>query len=59
MNNFLIYRLVKRDENMFDGTLGNHTGNDYKIELLEKSQPYYAKLFPITKVHEETLKTEI
>ena len=43
---------------MFDGTLGNHTDTEYKIELLEGAKPYHAKPFPILKVHEETLKTE-
>ena len=44
---------------MFDGTLGNYTGTEYKIEPLEGAQPYHAKLIPILKVHEETLKTEV
>ena len=44
---------------MFDGTLGNYTGTEYKIELLEGAKLYHAKLFPIPKVHEETLKTEV
>ena len=44
---------------MFNRTLGNYTGTKYKVELLEGSQPYYAKPFPIAKVHEETLKTEV
>ena len=44
---------------MFDGTLGNYTGTECKIEFLEGAQPYHAKPFPIPKVHKETLKTEI
>ena len=44
---------------MFDGTLGNYIGTEYKIKLLEGAQPYHAKSFPIPKVHEETLKTEV
>ena len=43
---------------MFDGTLGNYTDIEYKIGLLEGPQLYYAKPFPVPKVHEETLKTE-
>ena len=54
-----IYRLLKKHESMFDGTLGNYTGTEYKIELLEGVKPYHAKPFPIPKVHEETLKTEV
>ena len=56
---FLIYRLLKKHENIFDGTLRNYTGIEYEIELLEGAQPNHAKLFPILNVHEETLKTEV
>ena len=40
---------------MFDGTLGK----EYKIELIEGAKPNHAKSFPIPKIHEETLKTEV
>ena len=49
----LIYKLLKKQEDMFDGTLGNHNGTEYIIELLEGAQPYRAKPFHIPKVHEE------
>ena len=52
----LIYTLMKKHENI---TLGNNTGIEYKIELLEGAQLYHAKPFPIPKVCEETLKTEV
>ena len=55
----LIFRQFKKHENMFDGTLGNYTGTEYIIELLEAAQPYHTKPFPIPKVHEETLKTDV
>ena len=54
-----MYRLLKKHENIFDGTLGNYTGTKYKIELLEGAQPIHAKPFPIPKAHEETLKIEV
>ena len=41
---------------MIDGTLGNYTGTEYKIELLKGAQSYHAKPFPILKIHEETLR---
>ena len=44
---------------MFDSTLGNYTGSEYKIELLEVTKPYYAKPFSIPTIHKETLKTEV
>ena len=31
----LIYRLLKKYESMFEGTLGDYNGMEYKIELLE------------------------
>ena len=39
--------------------LGTYTGTECKIELIEQAQLYHAKQFPIPKVHEETLKTEV
>ena len=35
-------KLLKKHENIFDGTLWNYTGTEYKIELLEAAQPYHA-----------------
>ena len=58
VDQFLIYRLLKKHENIFDGTLGNYTGAEYKIELLEGAQLDHA-MEPISKVYEETLETEI
>ena len=50
---FFIYRLVKKHENMFDGTLGNYTGTEYIIELLEGALPYHGKPLPVPKVQEK------
>ena len=44
---------------MFDGTLGNFVGSEYKIEFLEGAKSYNAKPFPIPKINEKTLKTEV
>ena len=44
---------------MYDGTLGNCTSIEYKIELLEGVQLHHAKPFPIPKINQETLKTGI
>ena len=44
---------------MFDGTLGSYRGLAYKFELLQGAKPYHAKRFPIPKIYEETLKTEV
>ena len=56
---FSIYRLLKMLENLFDGKLKNCTDTEYIIELLKGAKPYYRKPFPIPKVHEKTLKTEV
>ena len=56
---FLLYTLLKKHENMFDDTLGNYTSTEYKIEHLDKAKPYHAKPFPIPILHEETLKTKV
>ena len=52
----LILKLLH--EEMFDGTLGNFTGLKKKIELFERAKLYHVRPFPISKSHEETLKTE-
>ena len=44
---------------MFDGTLGNYTCSEYKIELLERAKRYHTLPFPIHKIHKDILKTEV
>ena len=51
-DHFLIYRLLKKHEKMFDGILGNYTGAEYKFELLEGAQLYHV---PVPKIREESL----
>ena len=48
-----------KDEKMVDGTLCKYTGSDYTIELKEDTKSYYAKPFPIPKIHEPTLKKKV
>ena len=52
-------QVLREYEDMFDGTLGDYTGSEYKIELQDNVKPYHAKPFPIPRVHEETLKKEV
>ena len=47
-------QLLRKDIEMFNGALGNYSGSEYRIELLEGAKPYHAKPFPIPKIHEET-----
>ena len=49
----LILKLLRKHEEMFDGTLDNNTGLQYKIELLEGAKLYHAKTFPIPKIHKK------
>ena len=56
---FLVYRLLKNHEHMFDGVLGNYNRTKYQNEPLEGAQPYHAKPFPIPKPHGETLKADV
>jgi len=55
----LMLQVLRKYEDMFDGTLGDYTGSEYKIELQDNVKPYHAKPFPIPRVHEETLKKEV
>ena len=55
----LILKLLRKHEEMFDGTLGNNIGSEYKIELLEGAKPDHTKPFPISKIHKQTLRTEV
>ena len=41
----LIVKLLRKQKEMFDGTLGNYTDSEYKIELLEGAKPYHVKPF--------------
>ena len=54
-----LLRLLKKYENLFDGTLGRWTGPVYDIELKPGATPYHARSYPIPKVHEATLKMEV
>ena len=55
----IILKLLRKHEEMLDGILGNYTGSEYKNELLQRAKPYHVKPFPISKIDEETLQTEV
>jgi len=45
---------------MLDGTLGNYSGSDYKIELKDNVKPFHTRPFPGNpKIYKETLKKEV
>ena len=51
--------LLRKHEPMFDGTLGKWNVPPLDLELKPGSTPYHARSFPIPKIHEQTLKTEV
>ena len=56
--NSLLELLIK-NENLFNGTLGNWYDSAYNIDLKEGAEPYHAKPYPVPRVHEATLKAEV
>ena len=55
----LLVALLKRNENLFDGQLGDWVGNPVEIPLKEGSKPYHARAFPIPNIHEQTFKKDL
>jgi hypothetical protein len=51
--------LLKKYEDLFDGTLGTFTGTPYDIKLKENVEPHHARPFPVPKMHELALKTKL
>jgi hypothetical protein len=51
--------LLKKYEQLFDGTLGTWIGDTYDIELKSDATPYHARAFPIPRIHEQTLRHEV
>jgi hypothetical protein len=51
--------LLKKYEDLFDGTLGTFTGAPYDIKLKDNVEPHHARPFPVPKIHELTLKSEL
>jgi transposase InsO family protein len=54
-----LLQLLERHKPLFDGTLGYWNHEEYDIELQADAKPYHARAYPIPKVHEQTLRTEI
>ena len=55
----MLLSLLKHYEPMFDGTLGQCRGPDFKIELKERVKPYYSRPYSVPKNHEETMKKNV
>ena len=54
-----LYNLLNRFKDLFDGTLGKFTGKPYDIKLKPNVTPQHVRSFPVPKLHELTLKTEL
>ena len=54
-----LFQLLRKYEQLFDGTLGKWTGSKVSLELAENAKPYHAKAFPVPRVHYETLRKEV
>lgn len=46
-------------EDLFDGTLGDFDTEPVNLELKPDAQPVHSRPFPVPRVHEQTLKTEV
>ena len=54
-----LLELLHKYEELFDGTLGHWSGEDYNIELKPGVTPYHARPFPIPRAYEQTLRMEV
>jgi transposase InsO family protein len=55
-----LYKLLKRFEDLFDGTLGQYKGSQYKIELRDDATPYHLRRpYSVPRAYEATFKKEI
>jgi hypothetical protein len=52
-------QLLKKHEDLFDDTLGTFTGAPHDIKLKDNVEPHHARPFPVPKIHELTLKSEL
>jgi hypothetical protein len=51
--------LTKKYEDFFNGTLGAFTGAPCDVKLKDNVEPHHARPFPVPKIHELTLKSEL
>jgi len=54
-----LLRLLKKYEDLFDGSLGTWNDTVIDIELRKDAQPYHAKAYPIPQAYLTTLKEEV
>ena len=54
-----LLELLKKFEQLFDGTLGNWRTKPVSFQLKDGVTPYHGRAFPIPKVHKEVIMKEI
>ena len=54
-----LFLLLNKYKDLFDGTLGKWTGEPCHIKTKADIEPYHGRPFPVPKIHELTLKTEL
>ena len=54
-----LHDVLKEYEKLFDGTLGYWKNEQYNIKLQPNAKPYHAQAYPIPKVHEQTIRTDV
>jgi hypothetical protein len=55
-----LLKLLKKYEDLVDSMLGTFTGTPYAIKLKDKNvEPHHTRPFPVPKIHELTLKSEL
>ena len=54
-----LLELLKKFEQLFDGTLGHWRTKPVSFQLKDWVTPYHGRAFPIPKVHKETIMKEI
>ncbi len=54
-----LYKTLKKNEDLFDGTLGTFNGEPYDIKLKENAEPFHTRPFPVPRIHEFTFKSEL
>ena len=55
----MLFKLLNKYKDLFDGTLGRWNLGTYDIELKPDAKPYHARGFPVPRVHEKTLRQEV
>jgi hypothetical protein len=55
----MLLKLLRKYKDLFNGMLGTFTGKPYNVQLKDIVEPHHARPFPMPKIHELTLKSEL